>query len=60
VWIVRGVRPEHPDVEIQYLEGEGGERWDRRPGETEQALIGRASKEAKRNEWGVARLLANT
>ncbi len=54
--IHRIVKPGHLDAEIHRLRGDGGELWERLPGETEQAFIDRASGEAKRNEWGFAGL----
>ena len=55
--IHRIVRPGHLDAEMHRLSGEGGQ-WERLPGETEQAFIGRASREVTRNEWGFSRLVS--
>ncbi len=56
VIIRRFVSPGHLNAEIQRLQSDTGERWERQPGESEQAFIDRASGEAKRNQWGVASL----
>ncbi len=58
VVIHRIVRPGHLDAEICRLRGDGGELWERLPGETEQAFIDRSSGEVKRNPWGCARLIS--
>lgn len=54
VIIRRIVRPGHLDAEIHRLRGDGGELWERLPGESEPAFIDRASGEVKRNPWGCA------
>ena len=51
--IRRFVTPGHLDAETYRLRADDGQLWVRLPGETERALIDRASKEVKRNEWGV-------
>ena len=55
--IFKGVSPERPNAEIHRLRDDDGKLWTRLPGETEQELIDRASLEAKRSPWGVARLI---
>lgn len=40
------------------LRADDGETWERQPGETEQELIGRATREVKRGPLGVASLTA--
>lgn len=57
--IRRMVRPGHLDAEICRLRDDDCGLWERKPGETEQALIDRASLEVKRNLWGVACLTAD-
>lgn len=57
--IRRFVSPGHLDAEIQRLRDDDGRLWTRQPGETEQALIDRASLEVKRTPWGVASLTAD-
>ena len=52
----RFVSPGRLKEEIQRLQSDAGEEWTRQPGETEQELIDRASREATRNQWGVASL----
>ena len=56
--IRRMVRPGHLDAEICRLRDDEGNVWERKPGETEQGLIDRASLEVKRNPWGIACLTA--
>jgi hypothetical protein len=56
VIIRRFVSPGHLDAPILCLRSDTGEEWTRQPGETEQELIDRASREVKRNQWGVASL----
>lgn len=56
--IRRIVSPGHLDAEIYSLRADDGTLWTRQPGETEQGLIDRASKEVKRTPWGVASLVA--
>lgn len=51
------VSPGQPLTEIQGLKDNRGNEWLRQPGETEKALIDRASVEAWRNPWGIALLL---
>lgn len=54
--IRRFVRPGQPPTELQGLQDNNGSEWQRQPGETEQALIDRASLQAWRNPWGVTYL----
>ena len=54
--IRRVVSPGHLDAEIHRLRDDDGKLWTRQPGETEQALIDRASLEVKRTPWGIASL----
>lgn len=56
--IRRIVWPGHLDAEISRLRSGAGEAWERLPGETEQELVDRASREVKRNAFGVARLVS--
>ena len=56
--IRRFVSPGGCDGEIYRLRDNYGTLWKRRPGETEQELIGRASFEVRRNVMGLARLIA--
>ena len=56
-FVIRFVSPGHLDAEIHSLHDDDGTLWTRQNGETEQMLIDRASKQAKRNPWGFARLL---
>lgn len=57
--IRRFVSPGRLDAEIYRLRDDDGKLWTRRPGETEQALIDRASLEVKRTPWGIASLTAD-
>ena len=57
--IRRFVSPGHLDAEIHRLRDDDGKLWTRKPGETEQELIDRASLETKRNPWGVACLTSD-
>ena len=57
--IRRFVSPGHLDAEIFSLRDDDGKLWTRQPGETEQALINRASLEVKRTPWGIASLTAD-
>ena len=57
--IRRFVSPGHPDAEIHRLRDDDGKAWMRQSGETEQALIDRASLEVKRTPWGIASLTAD-
>jgi len=54
--IRRYVRPGRLDDEIYRLTDGDGNAWTRQPGETEGALIDRASKEVKRNVRGIGSL----
>lgn len=51
--IRRYVRPGRLDDEIYLLTDGDGNAWTRQPGETEDALIDRASKEVKRSARGI-------
>jgi len=51
--IRRFVSPGHLHAETYRLRADDGQIWERLPGETEQAFTERASKEVKRNEWGI-------
>ena len=57
--IRRFVSPGHLDAEILHLRDDEGQLWERKPGETEQELIDRASLEVKRTPWGIASLTAD-
>lgn len=57
--IRRFVSPGHLDAEIHRLRDDDGKLWTRQPGETEQALIDRATLEVKRTPWGIASLTAD-
>lgn len=57
--IRRFVSPGHLDAEIHRLRDDDGKLWTRQPGESEQELIDRASKEVQRNPWGVASLITD-
>ena len=50
------VYPDGTQAEIQTLQDKKGNNWQLLPGETEQALIDRASLECARNAGGVAAL----
>lgn len=50
------VYPDGTQAEIQSLRDEKGNKWQLLPGETEQALIVRASLQCARNAGGVASL----
>ncbi len=58
--IRRVVAPGQLDAEITRLRDGDGNHWMRQTGETEQALIDRASFEVRRNPWGVASLHGTT
>ena len=57
--IRRFVSPGHLDAEIHRLRDDDGKAWMRRPGETKQQLIDRASLEVKSTPWGIASLTAD-
>ena len=57
--IRRFVSPGRLDEELHNLRDDEGNTWTRQLGETEQALIDRASLEVKRTPWGVAILTGN-
>lgn len=59
-FVIRLVAPGHVDAEIDGLRAYDGQQWTRLPGETERALIDRATIEVKRNEWGVAQLIGSS
>lgn len=52
------VSPGQPPTELQALHDSNGKRWRRTPGESEQELIDRASRECVRNANGVSLLSA--
>lgn len=56
--IRRFVSPGGSDGEIHRLRDDDGKTWTRQPGETEQELIDRASREVTRNGPGCALLMA--
>ena len=56
--IARLEAPGAVGAEVQTVRTIAGATWERRPGETEQELIDRASREAERNAIGVALLVA--
>jgi len=58
--IRRLVRPGHVHAEVQRISDDEGLLWERMPGETEQALIDRATLATKPNAWGVRSLTADT
>jgi hypothetical protein len=53
------VSPGHVNDEILRICGDGGQLWERLPGETEKELFDRAKREVKRNELGIAQLSAD-
>lgn len=55
--VIRFVSPGHLDAEIYNLRADDGTRWTRLPGETEEKLIERATKEATRKPGDFVRLL---
>ena len=55
--VVRFIAPGHLGAEMQALHTQDGQSWQRAKGETQQALIARASSEVQRTAWGVAILL---
>ena len=56
--VIRFLSSENRDAEIQSLKDwKGDQQWQRQPGETEQALIDRATKEVSRNGAGCTMLL---
>jgi hypothetical protein len=52
------VAPGRPGEQIRGLRDDQGKPWTRQPGESEEALIDRATREVKRNDLGVAVLTA--
>ena len=52
------VYPDGTQAEIQTLQDKKGNKWLLLPGETEQALIARASLECARNAGGVTSLIS--
>ena len=57
--VIRPLAPGNLDEEVQALRAQNGsQRWTRQPGETEQELIDRASREVTRNGPGCALLMA--
>ena len=57
-FVVRFVAVGKHDAEIYGLKTTEGQQWARLPGESEQCLIDRASREVERNQWGAALLLS--
>jgi len=57
--VIRLVAPGHLDAEIHGLRADDGQQWTRLPGESEQGLIDRATREVERNQWGVAQLIGS-
>ncbi len=56
--VIRFLSSENRDAEIQSLKDwKGDQQWQRQPGETEQALIDRATKEVSRNGAGCTMLM---
>ncbi len=59
--VIRPLAPGNLDEEVQALRAQNGsQRWTRQPGETEQELIDRASREVTRKGPGCALLMAGT
>lgn len=59
--VIRFLSPGDVEEEIQGLRDQNGaQRWMREPGETEQGLIDRASREVTRNGQGCALLMTAT
>lgn len=57
--VIRWMTPGNLDDEIQELhDWKGSQQWKRQPGETEQELIDRATREVTRNGPGCALLMA--
>ena len=56
--MIRFVAPGRLDAEIDGLHTNEGQQWARLPGESEQGLIDRATREVERNQWGAALLLS--
>ena len=56
--VIRFVAPGHLNAEIDGLRTNEGQRWERLPGESEQALVDRATREVERSQWGNAMLLS--
>lgn len=52
--------PGQLDAEIHGLRDGDGKMWTRLPGETEQELINRASREVARESSGFSRLIGET
>lgn len=59
--VIRPLAPGNLDEELLALQAQNGsQRWTRQPGETEQELIDRASREVTRKGPGCALLMAGT
>ena len=57
--IIRSIACGELDAEIYQLhDSKGSQQWQRQSGEAEQEFIDRASREVKRNERGIALLMA--
>lgn len=57
--IRRFISPGNLNPPTNSIHGPDGQLWERQPGESEEELIERAKREAKRNQWGVAVLTAD-
>ena len=57
--IIRSITPGNLELEMQEMhDSKGSQQWKRQPGETEQELIDRATREVTRNGQGCALLIA--
>ena len=57
--VIRFVTSKKADDELQeFHDWKNGQQWNRQPGETEQELEDRATREVTRNETGCALLMA--
>ena len=57
-FVVRFIAAGDPGAEIDGLRTNEGRQWARMPGESEQGLIDRATREVGRNQLGAALLLS--
>lgn len=57
--ILRIVSPGNLQPHYNHIRADDGEVWTRQPGETEQGFTDRASREVKRNQRGIARIILN-
>lgn len=60
VIFLQGYRSPNDSKQPQAIVGDAGQRWERMADESEQELKERASREAKRNQLGVALLAVLT